>query len=107
MTTRTRSITQSLLDEVCDLANLYDYTVRTYSGRGMYGNDCAAVVLDGNREANRFLIALGALTVEKALYADDSDVDPSADAMDLADSVAMDSMGRGIVVYFPGWTLES
>lgn len=107
MTTRTRTIAQDLLTEAADLANLYDYTVRAYSGRGMYGNDCAAVVLDGQREANRFLMALAALTVEKALYSDESDPDPTADAMELAEAVAVDSMGRGVVLYFPGWMLES
>jgi hypothetical protein len=106
MATRTRAISNALLVEACDLANLYDYTVRTYSGRGMYGHDCAGIVLDGQREANRFLMALAALTVEKALWADESDPDPSADAMELAESVAMDSMGHGIVLYFPGWVLE-
>lgn len=105
MTTRTRTISNTLLAEACDLANLYDYTVRDYSGRGMYGNSCAGIVLEGQREANRFLMALAALTVEKALYADESDPDPSSDAMELAESVAMDSMGHGVVVYFPGWTL--
>lgn len=105
MATRTRTISRSLFDEAADLANLYDYTVREYSGRGMYGNDCAGIVLEGQGQVNRFLMALAALTVEKALYADESDVDPSADAMDLANSVATDSMGHGVVAYFPGWIL--
>ena len=106
MATKIRTVSRSTLEEAAELASSYEAEVRTYSGRGMFGAECAAVVLESDQEMCKFFLALGALTAEKALYADPEDVDPTSDATDLAASVRTDSMGLGVVVYFPGWALE-
>lgn len=94
----------SCSNKAADLANLYDYSIRDdYCGRGMYGSTCAGIDLDSGQDAFRFLMALSALTVEREFNDDPDGVDPSSVAMELAERVTTDSMGRGVIVYFPGY----
>jgi hypothetical protein len=73
-----------------------DLVPRSYSGRGMFGKSCVGVTLDG--EGSSF--QLGA-AVSAALLDMDADDGPS-DVEDLARlRVCTDSMGRGIIVYWP------
>ena len=71
-----------------------------YSGRGMYGKTCAAITFDSLAEAFQFFARLG----ENAAGEQDDENDPSLLMQELVGSASTDSMGRGIVVYFPRWT---
>ena len=83
------TLTSEQMDTLTDLAEQQDGEVRSYSGRGMYGETCLGVSIDGSLVA--FVMQLAArLTVEGHF--------------DLAESLAAqactDSMGRGSIVYF-------
>jgi len=72
-----------------------------YSGRGMYGATCAALVLDTS--VMTFTAQLAAVI---SLEIDDAD--EREDAMNalinMADNATTDSMGRSsTILYFPGW----
>lgn len=79
-----------------------DGTVRPdgYSGRGMYGKTCASITFDQLVEAFQFFARLGEYTAGVPM----EDEDPTLSMQELAGSARTDSMGRGLVVYFPGWT---
>ena len=66
---------------------------RSYSGRGMYGRKCVAVVPDdyNSREGH-----VAALTM---LYAESDE--ERQDLVTIWRGVRSDSMGRSIVIYFP------
>lgn len=80
-----KTLLQKLLEET-------DYNPRSYSGRGMYGEECLAVVTDD----------LGELLANVMDYA--IDVLDDKDMHTLAESfrcMISDSMGMGTVYYFP------
>lgn len=69
------------------------FEARPYSGRGMYGRTCTAMVVDNN--------AMRALTrLITTLYAENAmeDVDCLLEEMG---NVKIDNMGLGAVVYWP------
>jgi len=73
------------------LENQAFFEVRSYSGRSMYGRKCLGVEFDGNNGLGRILAAI--------IYGTNDD-----NREDLADAVkntCTDSMGLGIIVYFP------
>lgn len=75
-----------------------------YSGRGMYGRTCASITFDNLTSAFMFFTRLGS---ESDTYADSypgMESEAALRVMELAGAAQMDSMGRGIVVYFPRWT---
>lgn len=68
-------------------------SVRSYSGRGMYGRQCVGVVIDGMS-----LFTFGIEVAREWLNRSD---DP-CEIEDLADLEAReDSMGLGTIIYFP------
>lgn len=72
-----------------------------YFGRAMYGVTCAAVCLDSQADAFRLFAQLGILAGNGS---DTDDEDDLAHLLEnLIGSARTDSMGHGIVVYFPGW----
>lgn len=93
------------LDAITEAADSFE-AVRPdgYSGRGMYGNTCAAVTFDDDSESFLFFARLGSF----AASSDDATMDPSHPASkamyELVHAARTDSMGRDIIVYFPGWT---
>lgn len=74
------------------LADYFGFDVRSYSGRGMYGKTCLAIVGEGIS-----LISLG-----YALGEMDCDIDK----YDL-DNMRSDSMGLGMVYYWPNIEYEN
>lgn len=93
-----------------------------YSGRGMYGAECPAVVLDSSAQVAMFAVELsrqamyagleevptadGDMTPARAVHAASDLCENTIDVVtNLFDNAREDSMGRGVVVYFPGWTL--
>jgi hypothetical protein len=83
---------QALLDE----AGIESHS---YSGRAMYGKECLAVDLDGS---------LGDFVANVIEETHAQVVGENLEAISEAfRSMKTDSMGRGIVVYFPGVPYES
>lgn len=78
-----------------------------YSGRGMYGETCFAITFDTINELGRFLVELTASLAEDTMCDEEPDVyDATETARKLAVRMRTDSMGGGIVAYFPSITLE-
>lgn len=68
-----------------------DSVTTSYSGRGMFGEECVGVVADNMSEVFLFMAAFGSI-------GDDWDL--------LATKARTDDMGKGVIVYFPGVTLS-
>jgi len=82
---------QQLFDEA-------EIETRSYSGRSMYGKECLAV--DLNKGLGDF--------IADVLYAMQSQLGGEAhdEIAEAFRGMATDSMGRGIIVYFPGVPFE-
>ncbi len=80
------------LIELCDNA---DIAYRTYSGRGMYGKQCFAVESD-NGPSDVILEIIHA-----AVQSDDFSKSELIDLLETLGDARTDSMGLGIVVYWP------
>lgn len=82
------------MEEMSELQRILEsdgeFETRSYSGRGMYGDTCLGVTIDGG--IGRML----ALIVESA------DEDNREALGETLRSMRTDSMGRGTIVYFPG-----
>jgi len=96
---------RSLINMALANANLVDgedgVNVRSdYSGRGMYGGTCFGVDFDRESDSYKFLVSLA------LVMAEDDEEWGDQHAMDLAEQAVTDSMGRGMIVYFPGVKLE-
>jgi hypothetical protein len=84
------------IEDAADTAELWedDYRIReAYSGRGMGSRTCAAMDLPDAGKLTEFLVALAVAMTE------DNRAD---DALRLARLTRTDSMGLGIVAYWPG-----
>lgn len=86
--TMTLSTDQLALVQMC----LPDYaTIRSYSGRFMYGSQCIAFALDGIEPVQFIAEFICALAQEDVQF-----------TQDLVDqSIQWDNLGLGAVVYFP------
>ena len=112
MPTMTATITREQLDDILDAAGLYEtdetaerdewgdsdtdaVDVRTdYSGRGMYGDKCLGFTVSDQRTAFRLVAGMSAvLGIDETL--------------DITRKASTDSMGRDMIVYFPGVTLDA
>jgi hypothetical protein len=71
-----------------DLAFEVEGTARTYSGRGMYGSQCAGITLDSESD----LLQLGAAIAQTI---EDEELQRL-----LISQASFDSMGLGIIVYW-------
>ncbi len=105
-TTATRTISRSLVEAAIMNADLDADAIRDdYSGRGMYGGTCWGLRLDNAADVGLFYFQLGALAFDHQ----ENDETGAFDMDDVAEMVrrsASDSLGRGTIVYFPGYTLE-
>jgi len=85
------NIDYAKLTEIADDAGIDEDNVRTdYSGRGMYGRTCVGFDLDSKGD----LLNLGASLQANGLLDE------------FYSSASFDSMGLGIIVYFPGIKCE-
>lgn len=85
------TISRDTLETALDAADAnwdYESTIRAYSGRGMYGAECAAIVLDDSRDVFAFFVGLAIEAGEEL-------------ALEMARKVRQDSMGLGTVLYWP------
>lgn len=71
-----------------DHAEDIDYTVRSYSGRSMYGKNCIGIDTDN-------------VYTTIALLAFQAGQDDFEHFQDLIDSMRVDSMGKGSILYWP------
>lgn len=85
----------TVLKEACENAG---YTVRSYSGRGMYGRSCIGVECENPVKA--------AFEIAAAMTVDYDDCEEWLS--ELARDASTDSMGRDAILYFPsvGWVAE-
>lgn len=68
-----------------DLDQILDYD---YSGRGMYGRSCIGLRVDSMKQAVQVLVAVAEHDADLARL--------------LAEEFTTDSLGMGIIAYFPG-----
>jgi len=80
------STTETAFDSLYAALKYGGFNVRSYSGRGMYGKSCVAVYVDDATDLLKIGVTIG------ETYADLR--------------AATDSMGRGMVVYWPSQTWE-
>jgi hypothetical protein len=81
----TTTLTTEQIETIQDLASEIDGAeLRSYSGRGMYGKQCLGIDMDSMADAFRF-----------ALMIEDEDLTVALS------NPCFDSMGLGIIVYFP------
>jgi hypothetical protein len=75
-----------------ELLEVVGYTVRPYSGRGMYGKQCPSVD-----------VSIGIVAGAIVDYEHDARLDPDTRAMVVRAlrGAREDSLGRGVVTYFP------
>jgi hypothetical protein len=95
-----RTFSLSLIEEALDGT---DTTRNDYFGRGMYGDACAAIVVQSFADAAMFAFDLGELTAW-CEDATDEEAQEAVAAEDLIRAIRFDNMGHDIVAYFPGWT---
>lgn len=96
--------TENLASIIEDAADAVDGTFTSdYSGRGMYGKDCVGVVF----EDTGGLVAMGAqiawCVADRADYSFDMSgvFDAMEDVISDLQNMRMDTMGTGIIVYWP------
>jgi hypothetical protein len=73
------------VNDIIQALEAADYSVRSYSGRGMYGRSCVGVVIPRGESLIRIGVVLGAALGD--------------DALDLEERT--DSMGLDTIVYWP------
>lgn len=71
------------------------HEVRCYSGRFMFGKECPGVVFDSIGEV------FAAVAEVTAAAATNEEADETDDVINAMRQVQTDSMGRGIIIYFP------
>jgi len=85
-------------EELLNLLETASFNARKYSGRRMYGKDCPAFTVESDGE-----IMLATLDIVRA--ADEMGV-PNDQLHEALRNATTDSMGKGVVVYFPRYTFE-
>ncbi len=83
------------------------YETRSYSGRGMWGDTCLGVSLQGEATLQDFLLELG-FAITNYVYDSgdkDYDIDLCEELFQCLGRPKTDSMGLGMIIYFPviGW----
>lgn len=81
-------MTQEQVKQFIDAANDAGYSLRSYSGRGMYGDSCLGIVTEN-------VVA----TVANVLFR--IEPDNQCDFLNVFESARTDSMGMSDIIYFP------
>lgn len=84
-----KTLTTNQIDTITEAAYDADVELRSYSGRAMFGSQCIGVSSDSESGAALFLVAVAK---------EDADL-----AESLARNLRSDSLGRGIITYFPSF----
>lgn len=79
-----------------------------YSGRGMYGSQCLALVCDGVSDLVQFTLALAEALAE-AVHSDDETAEEVSQLVDVLRTAPTraDQLGLGQVYYWPGVEVAS
>lgn len=107
----TNTISRYTFESAIELVG-YESIMTDYSGRGMMGEQCAAVVLSGAPESIGFALRRAAERIREDIEADEDDLDwtaelNEADALEsMASALSWDNMGLDLVAYFPRWNLS-
>lgn len=104
------NIAAEVMDEILETAGLYLGADRDdpdgvglrreYSGRA-YARSGFGLTAYGSSTLPRFLVAAGLVAGRRELEGE-----VSFNAMDLANATHTDSMGLGVIFYWPGWTVD-
>lgn len=87
-------MTNDDINRIIDTVEDLGYLVRSYSGRGMYGKSCVAIIIDRNKSEFE-----AGMEIATALASEECRMD-LVDIL-LSSRIRQDSMGRDSVVYFP------
>ena len=79
--------------------------IRSYSGRGMYGKECMALVCQSYGQVARVIAGVMRFACDQAENNPESNVEVDDVEINLG-RMRMDSMGRGIVAYWPDIPFE-
>lgn len=99
-----KTIERKLVKDALNNANIRegedgDASIREeYSGRGMYNRTCFGVTFNRESDSYKFLVSLALILAKEG----EDDQAPYV----LAAAATTDSMGTGMILYFPGFTLE-
>lgn len=85
---------KTLIEELDDCG----FKVRSYSGRGMYGQECLGITCDNPVET---LVSIMELVYELSVYNDGDNEPQFLDYTSLFMSGRTDSMGLSSIIYFP------
>lgn len=99
-----QKIDREIIEEILETAGLFDDEANireSYSGRGMYGSACFGIVFESESAVFRFMAAAGRTEADR-----EHDERPGFDSISFARSARTDSMGHGVIAYWPGWNLE-
>ena len=100
--TTTCTINRMEFTDALECGGVTEYEIRDdYSGRGMNGADCFGITVSPSDE-RRVYYALGVAFG----YAEGGDAEDMGPWERLMDRASVDSMGRDVIVYFPGFALE-
>lgn len=110
------TLPRHLIEDALSDAGVWDFSVREeYSGRYMYGKTGFGVTMPWDHK-ERFLSSLKQIVVDEVSYDPDyDDYDEEAEreleeakrkAALLVNGAHTDNMGRDMILYFPGVTLE-
>jgi len=85
------------ITEALAVADAAEATItNAYAGRGMYGATCLGVIFEERSYVDAFLAALGVVQERTGGF----------DAVELARWAQVDNMGKGWILYFPGWEVS-
>ena len=82
----------------------FDYELRSYSGRGMYGRECLGIITD---EPSKIVYAIGCAIgyLETSGASEDTIGFDLYDALEAFQTSHTDDMGQFAILYFPDVTL--
>lgn len=96
------TLTREQVVDGAERAGVYEYEIQSYSGRYMSGERCLGIVVDDPGQAYAILSGHIATVAQ-----DNPDSDQDAHLLVEMARGRLDSMGRDVVVYWPGIELET
>lgn len=90
--------------ELCELIEQAGYSVRSYSGRGMYGQQCLGIDTE-HTDVMAVSLDLVAEYLNSCNIGTGS-ISKAQDLCELLKGYRSDSMGKGYIIYWPGITWE-
>ena len=95
---------QQMFEHVVDDSG-QEMRIRSYSGRGMYGKECMALVCENHGQVARVVAGVMRFACEQAENNPETPVEVDDVEINLG-RMKMDNMGRGLVAYWPDIPFE-